>query len=152
MTTLFTALTGQRRKLAIALAAVLTAGALGGWAMSGRFVPKAFATRDGLSAELKPTLVGSYSVTGTDTDGKRYSGSHVLNISLAPSGALELEWDYGKQVGVGEIIGDTLAVSGTMGGRSVIMTMTINQNGTLSGTWLRRTDRGAKGTEIWKKK
>ena len=152
MTTLFTALTGQRRKLAIALAVVLTAGALGGWAVSGRFVPKAFATRDGLSAELKPTLVGSYSVTGTDTDGKRYSGSHVLNISLAPSGALELEWDYGKQVGVGEIIGDVLAVSGTMGGRSVIMTMTINQNGTLSGTWLRRTDRGAKGTEIWKKK
>ena len=152
MTTLFTALTGQRRKLAVAIAVVLTAGALGGWAMSGRFVPKAFATRDGLSAELKPTLVGSYTVTGTDADGKRYSGSHVLNISLAPSGALELEWDYGKQVGVGEIIGDVLAVSGTMGGRSVIMTMTINANGTLSGSWLRRTDRGAKGTEIWKKK
>jgi hypothetical protein len=152
MTTLFKALTGQRRKLAIAVAVVLAAAALGGWAVSGRFVPKAFATRDGLSAELKPTLVGSYTVTGTDTDGKRYSGAHVLNISLAPSGALELEWDYGKQVGVGEIIGDVLAVSGTSGGRSVIMTMTINQNGTLSGTWLRRTDRGAKGTEIWKKK
>ena len=152
MTTLFTALTGQRRTLGIVVAVVLTAVALGGWAVSGRFVPKAFATRDGLSAELKPTLVGTYAVTGTDTDGKRYSGTHVLNISLAPSGALELEWDYGKQVGVGDIIGDVLAVSGTTGGRSVIMTMTINSNGTLSGTWLRRTDRGAKGTETWKKK
>jgi hypothetical protein len=30
--------------------------------------------------------------------------------------------------------------------------MTINPDGTLSGSWLRRTDRGSKGTEIWKKK
>ena len=44
----------------------------------------------------KATLVGSYLVTGTDVDGKSYSGSHVLDISLAPSGALELDWDNGK--------------------------------------------------------
>jgi hypothetical protein len=48
------------------------------------------------------SLVGSYVVIGTDVDGTAYRGSHTLDMSLAPSDALELDWDYGKQVGVGQ--------------------------------------------------
>jgi hypothetical protein len=60
---------------------------------------------------VKLRLIGSYAVTGTDADGKPYPVKHTLGITLAPSGALELEWDNGKNFGVGEVIGDTLAVA-----------------------------------------
>jgi hypothetical protein len=50
----------------------------------------------------KPSLIGSYVVTGTDSDGKRYAGPGIVGIALASSGALELEWDNGKQVGVSD--------------------------------------------------
>ena len=90
-------------------------------------------------------------MTGTDVDGKSYSGSHVLDISLAPSGALELDWDNGKQVGIGQVIGDVLAVACLSRGRTVILTMTISPNGSLSGKWSRRTDRGSQGAETWTK-
>jgi hypothetical protein len=33
----------------------------------------------------------------------------------------------------------------------VVSVMTINPDGTLSGNWFRRTDRGAKATETWTK-
>jgi hypothetical protein len=36
-------------------------------------------------------------------------------------------------------------------GRTVISVVTINPDGTLSGNWYRRTDRGSKATETWKK-
>jgi hypothetical protein len=74
-----------------------------------------------------------------------------VDISLAPSGALELQWDNGKQVGVGQLIGDVLAVSCLTNGRTAILTMNINPDGSLSGKWLRHTDRGYKGTETWKR-
>jgi hypothetical protein len=84
-------------------------------------------------------------------DGTSYIGSHKLNISMAPSGALELDWDNGKQVGVGQVIGDVLAVACLSKGRTVILTMNINPDGSLSGKWSRRTDRGTHGTETWTK-
>jgi hypothetical protein len=34
-------------------------------------------------------------------------------------------------------------------GRTVILTMAINPDGSLSGKWSRRTDRGWQGTEAW---
>jgi hypothetical protein len=68
---------------------------------------------------------------------------------MAPSGALELDWDNGKQVGVGQVIGNVLAVACLIKGRTVILTMAINQDGSLSGKWSRRTDRGSQGTETW---
>ena len=71
----------------------------------------------------KAGLVGSYVVTGTDSDGKSYLGSHILDVSMAPSGALELDWDNGKQVGVGQVIGNVLAVACLIKGRTVILTM-----------------------------
>jgi hypothetical protein len=61
--------------------------------------------------ESKPSLIGSYVVTGADPDGRPYAGSRILDVSLAPSGALELEWDNGKQVGVGQIIGNVSVVA-----------------------------------------
>jgi hypothetical protein len=68
---------------------------------------------------------------------------------MAPSGALELDWDNGKQVGVGQVIGNVLAAACLIKGRTVILTMAINRDGSLSGKWSRRTDRGSQGTETW---
>jgi len=154
------ALIGQGRNCRVLMATLLTAGAIGGWAVSAVFTPGAAAV-EGLSRksdiqspsaeELKPGLVGSYVVSGTDPDGKPYVGSSVVDISLAPSGALELDWDNGKQVGVGQVFGNTLAIACLTKGRTAILLMTINPDGSLSGKWSRRTDRGNKGTELWKK-
>jgi hypothetical protein len=165
MTTLVTALIGQRKTVRVVLAALLTAGAVGGWATSTMFVASP-AVVGGLSPfdtmsksdmsklsleELKSGLIGSYVVTGTDADGKAYVGASMVDIALAPSGALELDWDNGKQVGVGRVIGNILAVASLTKGRTAIMAMNINPDGSLSGKWSRRTDRGYKGTETWKK-
>jgi hypothetical protein len=165
MKTLITALAGLRKNPRVAAAALLTAGAVGGWAISATLSAKATALDDtsrfGIGREAnahklaleapKPALIGSYVVTGTDSDGKPYAGPGIVGIALAPSGALELEWDNGKQVGVGEVIGNVLAVACLTKGRTAILLMTINPDGSLSGKWSRRTDRGYKGTETWKK-
>jgi hypothetical protein len=157
MQALITTLGRQRRKVGVIAAAVVTALAVGGWAVSGKLATKAAATGAGFDLARQhdltrlENLIGTYKVTGTDTDGKYYAGSHLLTITLAPSGALELEWDNGKNVGIGHVIGDVLAVAGSIRGRTVILTMTINPDGSLAGTWSRRTDRGAKGTERWRK-
>lgn len=101
--------------------------------------------------EFKRGLTGSYVVTGTDPSGEPYVGGGVLDIALAASGALELVWDYGKNVGVGQVIGNVLAVASSTKGRTVILMMNINPDGSLSGKSSRRTDRGSKGTEAWKR-
>jgi hypothetical protein len=165
MKTLITALIGQRKNVRVIVAALLTAGAVGGWATSTMFAANP-AALEGLSPfdimpksdmrklsvdELKPGLIGSYAVTGTDPDGKSYGGASIVDIALAPSGAFELEWDNGKQVGIGQVIGNVLAVACLTKGRTAILTMNINPDGSLSGKWSRRTDRGYKGTETWKK-
>jgi hypothetical protein len=156
------ALIGQGKNTRVVMA-LLTAGALGGWALSATFAPGATAL-EGLSRldmsrksdmqsydEPKPSLVGSYVVSGTDSDGRPYAGNSIVDISLAPSGALELEWDNGKQVGVGQVMGNVVAIACLTKGRTAILLMNINPDGSLSGKWSRRTDRGTKGTETWKK-
>jgi hypothetical protein len=149
-----------RRKDVVAIAATLLAAAvIAGWANSTLLATStaAVSTAEIMDArtspldELKPRLIGSYRVTGTDPDGTPYVAAAMLDIALAPSGALELAWDNGKQVGVGQVIGNVLAVACLSKGRTVILTMTINPDGSLTGHWSRRTDRGNKGTEIWKK-
>lgn len=151
----------QHKNAGILAAALVAAGALGGWGISATLVESARAVdalqRDVEFAKLpldqtKAALVGTYAVTGTDPDGVPYPGDKVVAISLAPSGALEFDWDDGTFVGVGQIVDNVLAVAYAVKGRTVIALMTINPDGSLSGNWLRRTDRGAKGTEIWKKK
>jgi len=153
----------QRKRIWVVVTALLVAGAAGGWPTSATLatnagaVEAAFEVKRGGDArripfdEAKVSLVGSYQVTGTDPDGKPYSGPVMLDVALAPSGALELDWDNGKTVGVGQVIGNVLAVACLSKGRTAILMMTINSDGSLSGHWSRRTDRGSKGTETWKR-
>ena len=157
-------LLGQRRNGRVTVAALLTAGAVAGWALSAFFTANATAREDlsGIDVmvqadlkkpaeELKPSLIGSYVVTGTHPSGEPYAGAGALDIVLGTSGALELVWDNGKSVGVGQVIGNVLAVASSTRGRTVILMMNINPDGSLSGTSSRRTDRGSKGTEAWKR-
>ena len=144
----------RRNGMAVASVALLATGAVGGWGMSTTFVKNVAAAGSSLetTGNSKVRLVGSYEVNGTDVEGKPYSGSSILDISLAPSGALELNWDNGRIVGVGQLVDDGIvAVAYLVNGRSVISVMNVNPDGSLSGKWLRRSDRGTKGTEAWKK-
>jgi hypothetical protein len=149
---------GRRAHVGVA-AALLAAIVAGGWATSPMFATRAAAVEDAsrpdltkqLLEEVKPALIGSYAVSGTDPDGKPYATTGIVDIALAPSGALELEWDNGKYVGVGQVIGNSLAVACSIKGRTVILIMNVNPDGSLSGKWLRRADRGSKGTESWKR-
>ena len=88
-----------------------------------------------------PSLVGSYTVTGTDPAGKKYS--RAATIALSSSGALELERDNGKSVGVGHVIGNVLAVAFSGAGRAAILVMNINPDARFR-KWWRRTDPGSK--------
>jgi hypothetical protein len=107
MKTLIATLVAQRKNHRVIVTALLTAGTFGGWIMSAMFTPTGTAfgvssrlemTRENDSKKLpleasKPGLIGSYVVTGTDSNGKPYAGASIVDISLAPSGALELHWD-----------------------------------------------------------
>ena len=162
MKTLIAALE-QRKSVGVIAAALLIAGAAGGWAISTTLATNAEAVAPAFEMkrnndmtklpmeEAKTGLVGSYRVTGTDPDGKPYAGAGRLDIALAPSGALEFDWDNGKTVGVGQVIGNVLAVASLSKGRTVILMMNVNPDGSLSGNWLRRTDRGYRGSETWRK-
>ena len=157
---------GLSRNVVIVVAGLLAAIAMGGWATMTTFAGNAAAVEEFLGSKMagkpevkrllpeepKPSLIGSYEVTGTDSDGKPYIGLSILDVSLAPSGALELTWDNGKQVGVGQVYGNALVVACSNKGRTVILIMGINSDGSLSGNWFRRTDRGYRGTEMWRKK
>lgn len=157
--------TRPQQRVGVIAAGLLAAAAIGGWIVSPVSMTGA-ASVEHLSAfeavrgnavealpddELKLRLVGSYVVKGTDPDGRPYAGAGIVDVALAPSGALELEWDNGRQVGVAQVIGDVLVAASSVKGRTAILTMTINPDGSLSGKWSRRTDRGQKGTETWKK-
>jgi hypothetical protein len=71
---------------------------------------------------------------------------HIFDASAAPRGQLPYIVDDGEA-----IVGNTLAVSYLSKGRTAILMMNISPDGSLSGKWSRRTDRGHKGTETWKK-
>jgi hypothetical protein len=152
------------RKARAVLLALLALSAAGAWAAAATFATNGIAVEGPPPFHLarkneagqpfepdKAGLIGSYLVSGTDSDGVPYAGTHVVSVSLAASGALEMEWDNGKIIGVGELVGNVLAIASLSKGRTVILTMTINPDGSLSGKWSRRTDRGYKGTETWKR-
>jgi hypothetical protein len=75
-------------------AALLAAGAIGGWAMSTTITANATAfedlshieaPREKLQLEAsKPSLIGSYVVTFTDSDGKRYAAPGIVGIAVSP--------------------------------------------------------------------
>lgn len=146
---------GQYKGFGALAATLLVTGAIAGWGISTTFVSNAAAVETAFQMkslnDKKAALVGSYRVTGTEPDGESYAHARIVDISLAPSGALELDWDNGRLVGVGQLVDNVLAVAYSIKGRTVISVMTINPDGTLSGNWLRRTDRGSRGTETWKK-
>jgi hypothetical protein len=142
-------LSNFRKRAGALAAAVLTAAALGAWGVATTLVTRAAAIEQRSETSAKVALVGSYRVTGTDADGVAYRGAHIVDISLAPSGALEVDWDDGRQFGVAHVVDNVLAVAGSSKGRTVILTMTVNPDGSLSGKWSRRTDRGSQGTETW---
>ena len=98
------------------------------------------------------SLIGNYVVSGTETDGTKYDGEGSLAVTMDKSGALELKWDGGKYVGIGQVVGTQLAVGSIADGRVVIAIMDIKPDGSLEGKWWRRTDAGTKGSEVWKKK
>lgn len=139
----------QRRSVGAVVVALLAAGVVGGAGVPMTFATRAAATEPAHELDAKTSLVGSYRVTGTDSDGRSYVGRHIVDVSLAPSGALELAWDDGRTVGVGQLVGNVLAVASLSKSRTVILTMTINDDGSLSGKWSRRTDRGSHGSEAW---
>ena len=109
-------------------------------------------TAPALAQANNASLIGNYVVNGTETSGKSYDGEGPLAITMDKNGALELKWDGGKYVGIGQVEGSKLYVGGAAEGRSIIMIMDIKPDGSLEGKWWRRTDAGTKGTEVWKKK
>ena len=98
------------------------------------------------------SVLGNYVVTGTETDGSKYDGAGTLAVTMDKSGALELKWDGGKYVGIGQVIGNQVVVGSAAEGKVVVAIMDIKPDGSLEGKWWRRTDAGTKGTEVWKKK
>jgi hypothetical protein len=116
------------------------------------FVAVLGASAPAFAQATNASLLGNYVVSGTETDGTKYDGDGPLAITMDKSGALELKWDNGKYVGVGQVMGNQLAVASAAEGKVVIMVMDVKPDGSLEGKWWRRTDSGTKGTEIWKKK
>lgn len=98
------------------------------------------------------SILGNYVVSGTETNGKPYGGTAALAITMDKNGALELKWDGGKYVGIGQVVGDKLFVGSAAEGRVIIGIMDIKSDGSLEGKYWRRTDAGTQGTEVWKKK
>jgi hypothetical protein len=130
-------------------ATALAAAVVGAWGFSPTFSTRAANIEAGYEADPNRNLVGSYEVTGTDASGLSYSRSQIVGVSLSPSGALEFDWDNGKQVGIGHVVNNVLVVATSSKGRSVVLIMTISPDGSLAGRWSRRTDRGYQGTESW---
>ena len=104
------------------------------------------------AAPTNASLLGNYVVTGTETSGKSYDGSGPLAITMDRNGALELKWDNGRYVGIGQVVGDKLAVASSAEGRTIIGVMDIKPDGSLEGKYWRRTDPGVGGSEVWKKR
>src|SRR6266851_7427194 len=75
------------------------------------------------------SLIGNYTVTGTEPDGKKYDGPGPLVITMDKNGALELKWDGGKYIGIGQVIGNSLAVAVIAEGRVIIMIMEAKPDG-----------------------
>ena len=91
------------------VAALVAVVAIGGWGSRRRSRPAPWQSSPPIRSSVRLILLALIGVR-TEVDGASYSSSHALDISMAPSGALELDWD-GKQVGVGQVIGDVLAVA-----------------------------------------
>ena len=100
------------KTIIIIAATLVIAGAFGGSATNAVSTKDTVAGHQTEKPMMQPhDLVGSYEVTGTDPNGRPYSRAGIVDISLAPSGALELEWNNGIRIGIGRIVGDVLTVA-----------------------------------------
>lgn len=103
-------------------------------------------------AQSAAQLPGTYDYNGTETDGSPYESKGTVVVKSVPSGAFEASWDNGAYLGVGQVIGNTLAIASVAEGKNSVLLLDIATDGNLSGKWWRRTDAGGKGTEVWTKK
>jgi hypothetical protein len=99
-------------------------------------------------AFAEPNIVGTYSYSGTETDGSAETPG-TLKITAEKSGAYQVTYDDGSYLGVGQIAGNIFAAAVVADGKNTIMIMNINPDGSLSGQWWRRADSGRKATETW---
>jgi hypothetical protein len=97
------------------VAAVLALATVGGWGVSTTFATRTATIEADYETDSKRKLIGSYEVTGTDSDGMSYARAYIVDVSLAPSDALEFNWDNGRQVGIGHVIGNVLSVAQLVG-------------------------------------
>lgn len=104
------------------------------------------------SPAMAQSVAGTYAYNGTDTDGSKYDGPGALVVKQAASGAYDVVWDGGSYLGVGQVTGNVFAVAAVADGKNSIMLFDINPDGSLSGKWWRRADKGKGGTEVWTKK
>ncbi|MBF0094088.1 MAG: hypothetical protein HQL34_06035 [Alphaproteobacteria bacterium] len=104
------------------------------------------------SALAQVNVAGTYDYSGTEVDGSKYEEDGTLVVSPEPSGAYLVKWDGGEYVGVGQVAGNVFAVAAVAEKKNTIILMEIGPDGNMNGRWWRRSDKGSKGTEIWKKK
>lgn len=94
-------------------------------------------------------IAGKYTITkGVNLDGSEYDGTVTLQPDA--SGGVTVRWDDGS-IGLGMIEGNRLYVGMVFEKRSVVMSMTINPDKTITGKWIQRTEAGT-GVEHWKKR
>lgn len=104
------------------------------------------------SPAMAQSIAGKYTYTGTETDGTKYEKPGEIVIKQAASGAYEVTYDGGEYVGIGQVAGNIFAMASVADGKNSIAVLTINPDGSLSGKWWRRTDKGKDGTEVWTRK
>jgi hypothetical protein len=152
---LWPALWGYLVKTLVALAFIAAAGlSAPSFAQTAAPAPAAAApaAMPAATSFTNASVLGNYVVNGTETDGSKYDGEGPLAITMDKNGALELKWDGGKYVAIGQVEGTKLFAGGVADGRAFIMVMDLKPDGSAQGKWWRRTDAGIGGTEVWKKK
>jgi hypothetical protein len=116
--------------------AAIALALIAGWGSSLTFATRA------TSVDTRSTaLVGSYTVNGAGADGVPYNAAPSLDVL---SSEVELDWNSGKQVGVGQVVDGAVARTGK--GRTAILFITVNPDGSLTGGG---THRGHLGNEMW---
>jgi hypothetical protein len=132
---------GSRQNLAAILTALVSQGAgLSGLTTTGAgdLSPVTIAPCEERRI-CRPSLIGSYVVTGVSVADKPSNSGGILDISMTPSGAVELDWDNGKILAIVQVIKNLLAVTCvTMGCIPLTLITEINSDGSLSGKWRRR--------------
>lgn len=95
------------------------------------------------------SILGTFDVTGTDQDGEDYEGT----VTITRRGAgYAVSWTVDDETydGTGTLNGDRFTVESEWDDKKAIFTFTLNNDGSLSGSWTQETVKGS-GTEIWRK-